>query len=151
MTVSVWIACIRHSFIQRGVIQKHMTGFVYPPLIGPNKLQRSSSHPFGSLGCIPHHKNWLPQSRSFLLDATRIRQDKVRPCKKIMEVENIKRIDKMQPIATIQFFVRSFSNQRIEMNRIYGLYIIILIDNPANRPEHAMHRLAKILPAMGRN
>ena len=68
-----------------------------------------------------------------------------------MEVKNFQRVDYAKPIEAIEFRMGRLTDKRIHVNRINGLNVFMHFHNASNGPEHPVHRLAQILPSMGRN
>ena len=68
-----------------------------------------------------------------------------------MTIEYLNGINDMDLVTISQFFIGSFSDDRIHMDRINSFYIRMFIQNPPNRSEHIVHRLAKIFSSMRSN
>lgn len=57
----------------------------------------------------------------------------------------------MNPIITAQNLVGCLTHDGIHVNGINSFYIWVFIHHPADGPEHILHRLTQIFPAMGGN
>lgn len=69
----------------------------------------------------------------------------------IVKINHVKRFNQMNPVASPEYFVNRLPDKRIHMDWINRLDIRIFIQDSSNRTEQTMHRLTKILPAVGSN
>ena len=65
-----------------------------------------------------------------------------------MEIENFERFDDVDAVAVAEFFVCRRTYHGIHMDRIDRAHIGMLVDDPADRAEHMVHRFAEIFTAV---
>lgn len=120
-------------------------------LLGADELQRAGGHALGALGGVTHDEYRLAQARRLLLDAARIGKDEVAGGHKVVEVENLERVDDMQAVEAVKLLVRRLADERVHMDGVDRLGVGVLLHHATDGAEHAVHRLAQVLAAMGRD
>ena len=68
--------------------------------------------------------------------------------KEIMKVKYVKGFNDTDSLIPTQNCIGRFTYHWIHMDRINGFYVWMFIADPANGPEHMLHRLTKIFPTM---
>ena len=120
-------------------------------LLGADELQRAGGHALGALGGVAHDEHRLAQARCLLLDAARVGEDEVARGHEVVEVEHLERIDDVQAIEAIELLVRRLADERVHMDGVDRLGVGVLLHHAADGAEHAVHGLAQVLAAMGRD
>lgn len=120
-------------------------------LLGADELQRTGTHALGTLRGIAHDKHRFAQARGLLLDAAGIGEDEVARRHEVVEVENLERVDDVQAIEAVELLVRSLADERVHVDGVDCLCVRMLFHHAADGAEHAVHGLAKVLAAVGRD
>lgn len=120
-------------------------------LLGADELQRAGRHALGALGGVAHHEHRLAQARGLLLDATRVGEDEVARRHEVVEVENLERVDDVQAVEAVQLLVRRLADERVHVDGVDSLGVVMLLHHAADGAEHAVHRLAQVLAAVRRD
>lgn len=120
-------------------------------LLGADELQRAGGHALGTLGCVSHDEHRLAQARGLLLDAAGVGEDEVARRHEVVEVENLERIDDVQAVETVELLVRRLADERVHVDGVDRLGVGVLLHHAADGPEHAVHWLAQVLAAVGRD
>lgn len=120
-------------------------------LLGAYELQRAGSYALGALGGVAHDEYRFAQARRLLLDAARIGEDEVAGGHKVVEVENLERVDDMQAFEAVKLLVCCLANKRVHMDGVDRLGVGVILHYAADGAKHAVHGLAQVLAAMGRD
>jgi hypothetical protein len=108
---------------------------------------RSGFNRLRPLGHVTHHKDGLTQRWRFLLDAARIRNDKVRTIHQVNKGKVVNRLHQMHARAAGEDAANGLANIRVEMHGIYDLDV----GTPSNLgdcPANALEAVAKTLASM---
>lgn len=151
MTISIRVGRMRHGNIGRPVIKQTRELSIDNTLVCSDQAKRPSLNTLGPLSGIAHDQNRLAQSGCLLLNTTRIGKNYVRASHEVVKIENLKRIDDLEPIETVKLRMSRISNNRIHVNWIHRARTLMLFQDPTNGPKHAMHGLTQILSTMSRN
>lgn len=120
-------------------------------LLSADELQRAGGHALGALGGVAHDEHRLAQARGLLLDTAGVGEDEVAHGHEVVEVENLERIDDVQAVETVELLVGGLANERVHMDGVNRLGVGVLLHHAADGPEHAVHWLAQVLAAVGRD
>ena len=120
-------------------------------LLGADELQRAGCNALGTLGGIAHDEHWLAQARSLLLDAAGVGEDEVARRHEVVEVENLERVDDVQAAEAVELLVGGLPDERVHVDGVDRLGVGMLLHHAADGAEHAVHGLAQVLAAVGRD
>ena len=120
-------------------------------LLGADELQRACCHALGTLGGVAHDEHGLAQARGLLLDAARVGEDDVADGHEVVEVENLERVDDMQPVEAVKLLVRRLTDERVHVDGVDRLGVGVLLHHAADGAKHAVHGLAQVLAAVRRD
>ena len=120
-------------------------------LLCADELQRAGGNALGALGGVAHHEHGLTQARRLLLDAARVCQDEVARGHEVVEVENLERVDDVEPVEAVQLLVRRLADERVHVDGVDRLGVGVLLHHSADGAEHAVHGLAQVLAAVRRD
>lgn len=151
MSVAVGIGGAGHGDVLLVVAKKPTELAVDGLLLGADELQRACCHALGTLGGVAHDEHGLAQARGLLLDAARVGEDDVADGHEVVEVENLERVDDMQPVEAVQLLVRRLADERVHVDGVDCLGVGVLLHHAADGAEHAAHRLAQVLAAVRRD
>lgn len=104
-----------------------------------------------ALGGVAHDEHRLAQARRLLLDAARVGEDEVARGHEVMEVEHLERVDDVQTVEAVELLVRRLADERVHVDGVDRLGVGVLLHHAADGAEHAVHGLAKVLAAVGRD
>ena len=151
MSVAVGIGGAGHGDVLLVVAKKPTELAVDGLLLGADELQRACCHALGTLGGVAHDEHGLAQARGLLLDAARVGEDDVADGHEVVEVENLERVDDMQPVEAVELLVRRLADERVHVDGVDRLGVGVLLHHAADGAEHAVHGLAQVLAAVRRN
>lgn len=120
-------------------------------LLSADELQRAGRNALGALGGVAHDEHRLAQARGLLLDAAGVGEDEVARRHEVVEVENLERVDDVQAVEAVELLVRSLADERVHVDGVDCLCVRMLLHHAADGAEHAVHGLAKVLAAVGRD
>lgn len=120
-------------------------------LLGADELQRAGGNALGALGGVAHDEHRLAQARGLLLDAARVGEDEVARRHKVVEVEHLERVDDVQAVEAVELLVGGLADERVHVDGVDSLSIGVLLHHAADGAEHAVHGLAQVLAAVGRD
>lgn len=120
-------------------------------LLGADELQRTGTHALGTLGGVAHDEYGLAQTRRLLLDAARVCQDEVARGHEVVEVEHLERVDDVKSVEAVELLVGGLADERVHVDGVDCLCVRMLLHHAADGAEHAVHGLAKVLAAVGRD
>lgn len=120
-------------------------------LLGSDEFQCAGGHALGALRGVAHDKHRLAQARGLLLDAAGVREDKVARRQEVVEVENLERVDDVQPVEAVQLLVGGLADERVHVDGVDRLGVGMLLHHAADGSEHAVHGLAQVLAAVRRD
>lgn len=148
MPIAVRIAGMAHLVILVIILKKELEGLIDGLFIRADQFQRSHVHALRPLGCISHHENRHTIRGALLLDSTRISQAKEASRFKVVAIEDLDWLDDMNLVTVSEFLIGSLTHNRIHMNGVDSFAFRMLVKNAPDRPEHMMHRLTEVFPAM---
>lgn len=120
-------------------------------LLGTDELQRASGNALGALGGVAHDEHRLAQARGLLLDTAGVGEDEVARGHEVVEVENLERVDDMEPVEAVKLLVRRLADERVHVDGVNRLGVGVLLHHAADGAEHAVHGLAQVLAAVSRD
>ena len=118
MSVAVGIGGAGHGDVLFVVAKKPTELAVDGLLLGADELQRACCHALGTLGGVAHDEHGLAQARGLLLDAARVGEDDVADGHEVVEVENLERVDDMQPFEAVKLLVRRLADERVHVDGV---------------------------------
>lgn len=151
MSVAVGIGGAGHGDVLLVVAKKPTELAVDGLLLGADELQRACCHALGTLGGVAHDEHGLAQARGLLLDAARVGEDDVADGHEVMEVENLERVDDMQPVEAVKLLVRRLADERVHVDGVDRLGVGVLLHHAADGAKHAVHGLAQVLATVRRD
>lgn len=151
MSVAVGIGGAGHGDVLLVVAKKPTELAVDGLLLGADELQRACCHALGTLGGVAHDEHGLAQARGLLLDAARVGEDDVADGHEVVEVENLERVDDMQPVEAVKLLVRRLADERVHVDGVDRLGVGVLLHHAADGAKHAVHGLAQVLAAVRRD
>lgn len=151
MSVAVGIGGAGHGDVLLVVAKKPTELAVDGLLLGADELQRTCCHALGTLGGVAHDEHGLAQARGLLLDAARVGEDDVADGHEVVEVENLERVDDMQPVEAVKLLVRRLADERVHVDGVDRLGVGVLLHHAADGAKHAVHRLAQVLATVRRD
>ena len=69
----------------------------------------------------------------------------------VMKVEHLERVDDVQAVEAVELLVRRLADERVHVDGVDRLGVGVLLHHAADGAEHAVHGLAKVLAAVGRD
>lgn len=120
-------------------------------LLCADELQRAGRHALGALGGVAHDEHGLAQARGLLLDAARVCQDEVARGHEVVEVEHLERVDDVKSVEAVELLVGGLADERVHVDGVDRLGVGVLLHHAADGAEHAVHGLAEVLAAVGRD
>ena len=120
-------------------------------LLGTDELQRAGGNALGALGGVAHDEHRLAQARGLLLDTAGVGEDEVARGHEVVEVENLERVDDMEPVEAVKLLVRRLADERVHVDGVNRLGVGVLLHHAADGAEHAVHGLAQVLAAVRRD
>lgn len=151
MSVAVGIGGAGHGDVLLVVAKKPTELAVDGLLLGADELQRACCHALGTLGGVAHDEHGLAQARGLLLDAARVGEDDVADGHEVVEVENLERVDDMQPVEAVKLLVRRLADERVHVDGVDRLGVGVLLHHAADGAKHAVHGLAQVLATVRRD
>lgn len=151
MSVAVGIGGAGHGDVLLVVAKKPTELAVDGLLLGADELQRTCCHALGTLGGVAHDEHGLAQARGLLLDAARVGEDDVADGHEVVEVENLERVDDMQPVEAVKLLVRRLADERVHVDGVDRLGVGVLLHHAADGAKHAVHGLAQVLATVRRD
>lgn len=151
MSISVRVGGVTHGLILRLIAEQTAELAVDDVLLGAHEFQRAGGDALRALGGVSHDKHGLAQARCLLLDAARVGEDEVARRHEVVEVENLERVDDVEPVEAVELLVRSLADERVHVDGVDCLGVGVLLHHTADGAEHAVHGLAQVLAAMGRD
>lgn len=151
MSVAVGIGGAGHGDVLIVVAKKPTELAVDGLLLGADELQRACCHALGTLGGVAHDEHGLAQARGLLLDAARVGEDDVADGHEVVEVENLERVDDMQPVEAVKLLVRRLADERVHVDGVDRLGVGVLLHHAADGAKHAVHGLAQVLATVRRD
>lgn len=151
MSVAVGIGGAGHGDVLLVVAKKPTELAVDGLLLGADELQRACCHALGTLGGVAHDEHGLAQAKGLLLDAARVGEDDVADGHEVVEVENLERVDDMQPVEAIKLLVRRLADERVHVDGVDRLGVGVLLHHAADGAKHAVHGLAQVLATVRRD
>ena len=69
----------------------------------------------------------------------------------VVEVENLERVDDVEPVEAVQLLVRRLADERVHVDGVDRLGAGVLLHHAADGAEHAVHGLAQVLATVRRD
>ena len=69
----------------------------------------------------------------------------------VVEVENLERVDDMQPFEAVKLLVRRLADERVHVDGVDRLGVGVLLHHAADGAKHAVHGLAQVLATVRRD
>lgn len=151
MPITIGVRCMAHGLVLGLIAEQSAELAVDDVLLGADELQRAGGHALGALGGVAHDEYRFAQARGLLLDAARVGEDDVARGHEVVEVENLERVDDMQPVEAVKLLVRRLADERVHVDGVDRLGVGVLLHHAADGAKHAVHGLAQVLATVRRD
>lgn len=151
MPITIGVRCMAHGLVLGLIGEKAAELAVDDVLLGADELQRAGGHALGALGGVAHDEYRLAQARGLLLDAARVGEDEVARRHEVVEVEHLERVDDVKAVEAIELLVGGLTDEWVHVDGVDRLGVGVILHHAADGAKHAVHGLAQVLAAMGRD
>lgn len=151
MPITIGVRCMAHGLVLGLIGEKAAELAVDDVLLGADELQRAGGHALGALGGVAHDEYRLAQARGLLLDAARVGEDEVARRHEVVEVEHLERVDDVKAVEAVELLVGGLTDEWVHVDGVDCLGVGVILHHAADGAKHAVHGLAQVLAAMGRD
>lgn len=151
MPITIGVRCMAHGLVLGLIGEKAAELAVDDVLLGADELQRAGGHALGALGGVAHDEYRLAQARGLLLDAARVGEDEVARRHEVVEVEHLERVDDVKAVEAVELLVGGLTDEWVHVDGVDRLGVGVILHHAADGAKHAVHGLAQVLAAMGRD
>ena len=151
MPITIGVRCMAHGLVLGLIGEQTAELAIDDVLLGADELKRAGGHALGALGGVAHDEHRLAQARGLLLDTARVGEDEVARRHEVVEVENLERIDNVEPVEAVKLLVRRLADERVHVDGVDCLCVRMLLHHSADGAEHAVHGLAQVLASVRRD